>query len=77
MSWMTYHNVIHLHVRACVSLVYQCAVTILPLPLPLPRDAAHRVHPMAGLGVNLGFGDVTTLTSVLLEANSRGADLGA
>ena len=40
------------------------------------RDAAHRVHPMAGLGVNLGLGDVSVLTSVLLDANSKGADLG-
>lgn len=52
--------------------IYVTVVTV----LPLHRDAAHRVHPMAGLGVNLGFGDVSALTSVLLEANSRGADLG-
>ncbi|XP_063700227.1 ubiquinone biosynthesis monooxygenase COQ6, mitochondrial [Culicoides brevitarsis] len=39
-------------------------------------DAAHRIHPMAGQGVNLGFGDVKCLTEVLSEASYRGADLG-
>ena len=39
-------------------------------------DAAHTIHPLAGLGVNLGFGDVIILTEILKTAVAMGADIG-
>lgn len=40
------------------------------------RDAAHRVHPLAGQGLNLGFGDVKLLTELLADASYNGTPLG-
>lgn len=42
----------------------------------LIRDSAHRVHPLAGQGLNLGFGDVKDLTDILAQAAYDGALLG-
>lgn len=38
-------------------------------------DAAHRIHPLAGLGVNLGFGDVINVTRNLCEALYNGSEI--
>lgn len=39
-------------------------------------DAAHTVHPLAGQGVNMGFGDAFALSRVIGEAIAVGMDIG-
>ncbi|MCK3655872.1 FAD-dependent 2-octaprenylphenol hydroxylase [Pasteurellaceae bacterium Macca] len=44
--------------------------------LALIGDAAHTIHPLAGLGVNLGFGDAALLGNELRQRLALGEDIG-
>ncbi len=45
--------------------------------LILLGDTAHVVHPLAGLGLNLGLIDAAALVDVLVDARTRDRDLGS
>jgi ubiquinone biosynthesis UbiH/UbiF/VisC/COQ6 family hydroxylase len=49
--------------------------TLIGRRLALVGDAAHIVHPLAGQGMNLGFGDVCDLVAALRDATDPGARL--
>ena len=63
---------------ACaIPLTYHHAHTYTSDRVVLVGDAAHRIHPLAGQGVNLGCRDAEVLVSSLAEVRARGGDLGS
>ncbi|XP_011874711.1 PREDICTED: ubiquinone biosynthesis monooxygenase COQ6 isoform X2 [Vollenhovia emeryi] len=61
--------------RAAFPLGFGHASSYVQQGTVLVGDAAHRIHPLAGQGVNLGFGDVTELTQTLAEAAVNGSHI--
>jgi ubiquinone biosynthesis UbiH/UbiF/VisC/COQ6 family hydroxylase len=51
--------------QAAFPLVLKKAEALFQNSVVLAGDAAHRIHPMAGQGVNLGFRDIVDLTEIL------------
>ena len=64
-SWATYP----------LSLTY--AENIIEDRLVLVGDAAHRIHPIAGQGLNLGLRDIAHLVDKLAQAQHTGLDVGS
>lgn len=58
-------------------LVMQLATRMVGARTALLGDAAHRINPLAGQGLNLGFKDVGALIDVMCEARDVGLDPGA
>jgi 2-octaprenyl-6-methoxyphenol hydroxylase len=63
--------------RNCYPLGLQIAKELASPRLALVGDAAHVIHPLAGLGLNLGFKDAASLAQVVADAVALGEDPGS
>ena len=57
-------------------LVMQLALKLVAERTALLGDAAHRINPLAGQGLNLGYKDIAALIDVMVEARELGLDPG-
>ena len=63
--------------RGAFPLIARDAATYIAERTALIGDAAHVIHPLAGLGANIGFQDAAELAGLLIKARGRpGADIG-
>ncbi|KAL2860856.1 putative ubiquinone biosynthesis monooxgenase (Coq6) [Aspergillus lucknowensis] len=61
---------------ASFPLRFRHASTYISPRVALVGDAAHVIHPLAGQGLNLGIGDVASLSSTIEYAVDHGMDIG-
>ncbi|KAL4933852.1 putative ubiquinone biosynthesis monooxgenase (Coq6) [Aspergillus undulatus] len=61
---------------ASFPLRFRHASTYISPRVALVGDAAHVIHPLAGQGLNLGLGDVASLSSTIEYAVNHGMDVG-
>lgn len=85
--WRLQHTPLPSHVPPMVTGVQEGSVASFPLRfrhastyisprVALVGDAAHVVHPLAGQGLNLGLGDVASLSNTIEYAVTHGMDVG-
>lgn len=65
------------HERVSFSLSRMEADRYIQNQVALIGDSAHTVHPLSGLGANMGLLDVAVLAEVLITAHSQKRDIGA
>jgi len=62
--------------RFAINLTLSQARNYVSHRVALVGDAAHRLHPMAGLGLNLGIADAVCLVKLIQQAQLSGMDVG-
>ncbi len=70
-------KIISVNERRSFPLEMQHAKQYVKERIALLGDAMHVIHPLAGLGVNLGFQDALSLIEILSLAKEKNEDLGA
>jgi 2-octaprenyl-3-methyl-6-methoxy-1,4-benzoquinol hydroxylase len=63
--------------KASFPLKRQHAQQYIKAGVALVGDAAHMINPLAGQGVNIGLLDAAALVEVLIEAKTKGEDIGS
>ncbi|KAL6236230.1 hypothetical protein BDW75DRAFT_117048 [Aspergillus navahoensis] len=87
LTWRLQHTPSPSHLPPMVTGVQEGSIASFPLRfrhastyisprVALVGDAAHVIHPLAGQGLNLGLGDVASLSSTIEYAVTHGMDVG-